>query len=351
MEERLKIVNNILEITDENKVPIEIKDIKLEFSCNKYSSKKNSIYHITLNDKHLSKRCKYNIKYSCVSCHAIHIVGTTQFLRKVNKCSHRCNLCVNTDEKKSRIDCDVHVKVQKKTLQEQQRESIQTFNEYDDDFKENYYKRHLTDDDYKRISKNIISIQNGKLSVQDLEFWSVFKTNNQMLFTSVFYDKTNDVIIKANQPILKCDNCTQEWRAKGLEKFKNCYRILCKDCTLCNRTYKIRNTQNCIRECVLYQSQLEYKFINWCNNSGMIVRNGPIISYDFEGKTRKYRVDFQINDILIEIGHQTQVQSGKWKAKEDAVKEEISKGYYKDYYMITPKNWVQSLNKIKGKAK
>ncbi len=351
MEERLKLVNNILEITDENKVPIEINDIKLEFSCNKYSSKKNSIYHITLNDKHLSKRCKYNIKYSCVSCHAIHIVGTTQFLRKVNKCSHRCNLCVNTDEKKNRIDCDVHVKFQKKTLQEQQRESIQTFNEYDDDFKENYYKQHLTDDDYKRISKNIISIQNGKLSVQDLEFWSVFKTNNQMLFTSVFYDKTNDVIIKANQPILKCDNCTQEWRAKGLEKFKNCYRILCKDCTLCNRTYKIRNTQNCIRECVLYQSQLEYKFINWCNNSGMIVRNGPIIPYDFEGKTRKYRVDFQINDILIEIGHQTQVQSGKWKAKEDAVKEEISKGYYKDYYMITPKNWVQSLNKIKGKAK
>jgi hypothetical protein len=343
MEERLKIVNNILEITDANKIPIEINDIKLEFSCNKYSSKKNSIYHITLNDKHLSKRCKYNIKYKCVSCYTVHIVGTTQFLRKVNKCSHRCNLCVNKDENK-RLE---HSNFLKKTLQEQQRESIQAFDEYDDDFKDAYYKQHLTDDDYKRISKNIISIQNGKFKVQDLEFWSVFKTNNQILFTSVFYDKTNDVIIKANQPILKCDNCTQEWRAKGLEKFKNCYRILCKDCTLCNRTYKIRNTQNCIRECVLYQSQLEYKFINWCNNSGIIVRNGPIIL----GKTRKYRVDFQINDILIEIGHQLQVQSGKWKAKEDAVKEEINKGYYKDYYMITPKNWVQSLNKIKGKAK
>lgn len=355
MEERLKIVNNILEITDENKVPIEIKDIKLEFSCNKYSSKKNSIYHITLNDKHLSKRCKYNIKYSCVSCHAIHIVGTTQFLRKVNKCSHRCNLCVNTDEKK-RLEHkeflqNYHKLPTKLSLQEQQRESIQAFDEYDDDFKENYYKQHLTDDDYKRISKNIISIQNGKFTVQDLEFWSVFKTNNQMLFTSVFYDKNNDVIIKANQPILKCDNCTQEWRAKGLEKFKNCYRILCKDCTLCNRTYKIRNTQNCIRECVLYQSQPEYKFINWCNNSGIIVRNGPYIPYVFDGKTRKYRVDFQINDILIEIGHQLQLETGKWKAKEDAVYEEISKGFYKEYYLITPKNWVQSLNKIKGKAK
>ena len=60
MDERLKILNNIIEIRKDN-IPIEIKNIKLEFSCNKYSSKKNSIYHITLNDKHLSKKDTFNI--------------------------------------------------------------------------------------------------------------------------------------------------------------------------------------------------------------------------------------------------------------------------------------------------
>jgi hypothetical protein len=357
MDERLKIVNNILEITDENKNPLEINDIKLEFSCNKYSSKKNSIYHVILNEKHLSKRNKYNIKYRCVACNTIHIVGTTQFLRKIAKCSHRCNICVNTDENKRQVHSislksrnNVDVPLQKPrnlSLQELREESLRAFEEYDDDFKENYYKNHLTDDDYKRISKNIISIQNGKFTLQELEFWSVFKTNNQMLFTSLFYNKANDTIIQANQPILKCDNCIQEWRAKGLGKFKNCYKILCKDCTLCNRTYKIRNTQNCIRECVLYQSQLEYKFISWCNNSGIIVRNGPIIPYDFDGKSRKYRVDFQIDNILIEIKDNHIWQQGIWKAKEDAVKAEIEKAVYEDYYLITPQNWVQSLNKLK----
>ena len=35
MDERLKILNNIIEITKDN-IPIEIKNIKLDFSCNKY---------------------------------------------------------------------------------------------------------------------------------------------------------------------------------------------------------------------------------------------------------------------------------------------------------------------------
>ena len=362
MEERLKIVNNILAISDENNNPFDIKNIKLEFSCNKYSSKKNSIYHITLNSntshpKHLSKRDKYNIKYKCVTCDGVHIVGTTQFIRKVNKCSYRCNLCVNKEESKRSYvqqssNHEMITEEKPKTSLELRIDSIKAFEEYDDEFKEDYFKAHLTDDDYMRISKNLISIQNGKYLTKDLDFWSIFKTNNQMLFTSIFYDKTNDIIIKGNQPILKCDNCDSIWRAKVLEKFKNCYRILCKDCTLCNKTFKIRNMQNCIKEKVLYQSQLEYKFVTWCNNSGIVVKNGPIIEYLFEGKIRKYKVDFQINEVLIEIKdnhvwHNMQVQSGKWKAKEDSVKEEIKQGIYKDYYLITPKNWVQYLNKIK----
>lgn len=351
MEERLKIVNNILEITDHNNNPLDISNIKLEFSCNKYSSKKNSIYHITLGTKHLSKRDKYSIKYKCVTCEAVHIVGTTQLLRKINKCSHRCNLCVNKDECKRQEQKDANPVPM--SLQEAREYSIKLFEGYDDEFRWGYYRSHLTEEDYMRVSKNILSIQNGKYNVNDLEYWSVFKTNNQMLFTSVFYDKVNDMVIKANQPILKCDNCSGTWRAKSLERFKNCYRILCKDCTLCNKTFKIRTTQNCIRKTVLYQSKLELKFINWCNNSGIVVNNGPIITYEFDGKIRKYKVDFQIKDILIEIKdnhiwHNMQVQSGIWKAKEDAVNDEVSKGKYKKYYLITPKCWMQSLNNLKN---
>ena len=365
MDERLKILNNIIEITKDN-IPIEIKNIKLDFSCNKYSSKKNSIYHITLNDNHLSKKDTLNIKYKCISCDSIHIVGTTQFLRKINKCSYRCSLCVNKDETKrlnhsyylSTLDNKNTKSILNKplitslSLEELKKESDKLFDDYDDDYKNIYYSYHLTDEDYKRISKNIISLQNGKYKIEDLEYWSVFKTNNQMLFSSVFYDKQNDLIIKANQPILRCDNCNNNWRAKTLEKYKNCYKILCSSCTLCNKTFKIRTAKNCINDIVLYQSKLELKFINWCNNNSIIVKNGPIISYTFLNIQRKYKIDFIINDLLIEIKdnhiwYKNDIKSGKNEAKINAVNELIKNGNYKEYYLITPDVWVNILKKIK----
>ena len=344
MEERQKIINNITEITKDN-IPIEIKSIRLDFSCNKYSSKKNSIYHITLNDKHVSKKDTLNFKYKCITCEANHIVGTTQFLRKINKCSYRCSLCVNTQQPpltQPQQPC--------LSLREQKTESDVLFDEYDDDFKDTYYSYHLTDEDYKRVSKNIISLQNGKYKIEDLEYWAVFKTNNQMLFSSVFYDKANDLIIKANQPILRCENCGNDWRAKTLEKFKNCHKILCSSCTLCNKTFKIRTTKNCVNDSILYQSKLELNFINWCNNNSIIVKNGPTIPYVFQGIERKYKVDFRINDLLIEIKDNHDIKSGKNDAKINAVKEAIEKGIYKEYYLITPDVWVNTLKTIKQQS-
>jgi hypothetical protein len=367
MDERLKILNNIVEITKDN-IPIEIKSIKLEFSCNKYSSKKNSIYHITLNDRHLSKRDALNIKYKCITCDAVHIVGTTQFLRKINKCSYRCSLCVNKDDTK-RLNHSYYllsldnkdtkggqcVPLHPLSLKEQKEESDRLFEEYDDDFKDTYYSYHLTNEDYKRISKNIISLQNGKYKIEDLEYWAVFKTNNQMLFSSVFYDNVNNLIIKANQPILRCDNCNNDWRAKTLEKYKNSHKILCSSCTLCNKTFKIRTTKNCINDIILYQSKLELNFINWCNNNSIIVKNGPVLSYVFQGIERKYKVDFMIKDLLIEIKdnhiwYRNDIKTGKNEAKINAVKEAIKNGDYKEYYLITPDIWVNTLKIIKQKS-
>jgi hypothetical protein len=361
MEERMKIINNIVEITDDIKEHVDIQDIKLEFTCNKYSSKKNNIYHVILNGIQLTKRNKYYIKYKCLTCSSLHIVGTTQFLRKVNKCSHRCYLCCNKDENNQHKEFfESYVapspEVKHKSLIDLKEESINLFHTYDDDFKDNYFKNHLTEDDYKRLSKNLKSLQNGKHIIDDdnLQYWPIFKTNNQMLFSSVFYDKINDMIVRAHQPIMQCDNCNKIWRAKTIEKFKNCYKILCQDCTFCNKTFKIRNTKNNINEPILYQSQLELKFINWCKNNNITVVNGPTIVYDFEGKQKKYKVAFRIGSILIEIKdnhiwHKRQLESGVWNAKEDAVHNEKKKGLYKEYHIITPRNWMLELKSLLNK--
>ena len=174
-----------------------------------------------------------------------------------------------------------------------------------------------------------------------------------MKFSSVIYDKYNDIIFKANQPIMKCNNCEKNWRCKSLELFKNCYKILCQDCKLCNRTFKIRPIKNINNNIIMYQSKLELKFIDWCASNNIVVNNGPNIDYIFNNKNRKYRVDFQINDILIEIKdfhiwHRNQVESGLWDTKKNAVDKYLIDKNLKKYFFITPNNWKQMLTELKN---
>jgi len=367
MDIRNQIVDSIIDIQSDN-ISIDISNIKLDYSINKYASIKNNIYHILLNNKQLSRHDKYVIKYKCITCNNIHTIGIIQFLRKLNKGSLCCYLCRNTfslEEKLLRtrntnrnIDNNID-KIKKESninlsVKELRNKNIELFHTYDDDFKDKYFSFHLTEEDYNRISKNIISFHNNNLNdISNYEYWSIFKSSNQMIFTSIMYNKIDNTVFKAHQPIMKCDICLRNWRAKSIERFKNTYKIMCNECLCVNKTYKIRQYKNCINEPIIYQSKLELKFINWCNNNNIIVMNGPKILYKFDNKERTYKVDFQINKYLIEIKdnhiwHRNEIDSGKWQAKEQAAYNliESNNEKYNDFYFINPINWVQQLNKL-----
>lgn len=367
MDNRKIIIDNILDINLDNK-NIEISSLSLNFSLNKYSAKKNNIWHLILNNTYLSKKDKYVIKYKCVTCDSIHNVSTTQFLRKINKCSLNCYLCRNTNlEKRNNQSLFMSLNnpnsknesndiiLNLKDILYIRNNSINMFDSYDNDFKDNYFEYHLTDEDYNRISKNILSFHNNNLNnITNYEYWSIYKVNNQINFTSVMYDKINNTIFKPHQPILKCDNCNQCWRAKSIEKFKNSLKILCKDCSFVSKTFKLRLFHNCNNEIVLYQSQLELKFIKWCNENKFGINNGPKISYIFNDTNLTYKIDFQINDILIDIKdnhiwHQKDLISGKWNAKELATSEFLKNSIYNYYLLLDSKNWIKQLNDIKLK--
>jgi len=358
------VLKSIMEIYREDGSLVLNPDIKMENSINKYSSKKNSIWHISLNGKHVSKKDVFTFKYRCPTCEAIHSVATTQFLRRMNNSSVRCYLCRNQETTKRqdhskwmRENNPQHVEKEeivsvKKTPHELEDESVMLFKSLDDDFQANYFSFHLTKEDYTRISKNVISFHNGHLvDICNYEYFPIFRVYNQMRFSSMFYDKVNNMLFKAHQPIMKCDNCGLSWRASSLDKFKNCYKILCKDCLCTNKIYKLRRTKNCTGNTVMYQSKLELKFVDWCNSRGIIVENGPKVEYKLGEKSLMYRVDFSVNNILVEIKddhiwHRRQVESGKWKCKEDAVCELVRLGIYKAFILLTPKNWNTEINKI-----
>jgi len=354
---RENIMNSILSIHDKkSKTEIPIMKKELVFEKSMYSSTNEKIWHIVINETHLRKTSDVIISYLCGNCNTINQVGTTQFLRRIRNEKTHCQHCSNDYRPeipaKKIADPIFEGKKDKVTFHQK---SLEEFDKCNDVYKASYLLSHLTEEDFERIRSKIISFGNGKyVDFENYEFWSIYRVANQMRYSSVIYDKKNDCIFKMDQPIVKCDNCLKPWRAKTLEGFKNDYKILCKDCKLCNRTFKLRPIENIARETIMYQSKLEKKFVEWCNEMQLLVRNGPSIPYVFGEKSHIYRVDFQIVDTLIEIKdfhiwHRNQIESGLWQTKLDAVNNYISEhADIEKYFFITPGNWNQSIKELVG---
>jgi hypothetical protein len=349
MQRQQQIIDSIIRIRSKStQQEIPIVSRRVEYETAKYSSKKDLIWHVYLNDARMVKKSDMLVQYQCSDCNSPIEVCTTQFLRKLRAgrtaCS-QCNLDILNSKPGHNISKHRPPKPPIQSIQEKHQSSIAEFQTYPEEYQQSYFLNHLTSEDFDRLRPKIISICNGKYTnLQEFEYWSIYKVHNQMAFSSVLYHIPTNTIVKANQPIMKCDHCGQTWRAKLLERYKNCYKVMCVDCTLCNRTFKIRAMHNMQGEKIMYQSKPEKRFVEWCNHNALLVTNGPNIPYFWDGKDRTYKVDFQVGGYLIEIKdfhiwHKNQVASGKWGAKENAAIEWCKNNEnIKGYRMMTPQN-------------
>jgi hypothetical protein len=348
MQERQKIINNITNITDDSGNKIQLVDggIRLQFNDNMYSAKKLAIWQIFINRKRLTKTSKYIFEYNCVSCGSKHSLCPIALIRKVNKCSLTCIECLQNAYP---VLHQIHM-----TYVGKRDAAIKTFDEMDDDYKSAYFRTHLTSDDYARISHNIVGFQNGKITdFENIEYWPIYNSTTQLSFTHIMYNTKTQTVFKPHQPIMKCDNCSKQWRADNIEKFKNHYRIYCQQC--CNTIYitlRYHTTRNINNSQILYSSQQELKFINWCNNNGILVNNGPNINYEFAGQTKTYRIGFLIGKMLIDIKdniwQRDEEPSANWQAKETATRSLVATGQYNEYIIITPKTWITNIKYLKN---
>jgi hypothetical protein len=352
---RKNILDSITEIKNkDDNATINIETKALAFETSKFSSVKNNIWHVYINGIKIIKKTNFIFYYKCLNCQNINSCGSTQILRKIRQCKGQCFQCNNINLNSKKHPIKTKEEIMQTTLKEIYENSKKEFENYPEQYKNSYFLSHLSENDYNRIKPNIISFCNGNMKyIENYDYWPIYKVNNQMKFSYVIYDKKTNTIFKAHQPIIKCDNCEKEWRCKSLEGFKNCYKILCPDCKLCNRTFKIRPIKNINNDIITYQSKLELKFINWCASNLLIVKNGPSIDYIFNNKKHKYRVDFQIKNILIEIKdfhiwHKNQVDSGLWDEKLNTVNQYINnnENEFKKYFFITPNNWTQMIKEI-----
>ena len=367
------LLNNVIEV--KNKKTDEILDLTklyIDKIAHIYSSTKVPVYRFIYEENIIKKNNDYQIKYKCIMCDSIREVALNNTLRKINKNMIRCNTCKELYEFKKQNQSEYikntfknHGKIIQKiredkinlTLLDKLKMDQKIFNNYDDDFKDNYFKRNMTIEEFNYIRPKIVSIQNGKYNLfqnNDLVYYPIVSISNQTRFCPYLYSISRNSLEKIHGLIIKCDNCDSLFKSKDLHSHKNKIKTLCIDCNLTNNIFKIRSYCNFSNEKILYQSKFELKFIRFCNEHKIYIIKGPKIEYYWNNKQRTYKIDFAIPKLkyLIEIKdnhcwHLDNLNTGKWQSKENGVHEYIkSNDNYDKFIMIFPKKYVNLTKKI-----
>ena len=360
--------DSIIEIwdkkTDEKINNDEIKVLKV---INKYSNTKKPIYKFFIREKEISRNNSFVVKYKCISCKIINTITLNLFLRKIHKKILNCNICKNSDENKrleqsllmlKKYNSDIQyvrkekVKIKSFNLNELIELSKKKWEEMDEDFKEKYYLKHLSLDEFDRIKDKIISINNDKImNLDSFRYIPNFILFNQTQFNPVLINESENRYEKIIYIKYKCENCSNFFVNRDLYIQKNRIKIFCKDCNFTNKTFKIRKLKIDDID-INYQSNYEKHFIIWCKEKKIKISNGPTIKYLWNLKEHNYRIDFTLPDqkYLIElkdnhIWQKKDLNSGKFDAKKQSA-EIYAKNIGFRYLVIFPKNMTEFKNKI-----
>jgi len=310
---------------------------ELKYYIDKYSSVKIENMRLFSNDK-LIKTKNTKITYICPTCNVEHTILLKKFLLKNTLL---CSSCRETDEKRNKQSNFIKksfkefgkVKSFKNFIEDKILDinekielSIKEFNNESDFFKNKYFDNHLTVDQFNEIKDKIYEVNNVIMN-KNFKYIEILKVNNQMKYSSFLYDEENDRLINFNNIHYICDSCSDLFSTsrKPKEKYLKNKKILCKQCYLSNRTFKIKSTKNINNKNIRYQSNPELILINFCNENNILIENGPKVEFFFNDKKRIYNIDYYIPKykLIIEIKadhiwHKKQVESGKWFLKEKA---------------------------------
>ncbi len=346
--------------------------IDIQLIAAKYSNTKKPIYKIMLDNKPISRNNSYLVKYACLTCNTIQEITLNLFVRKISQEGKCCVVCRNQDEEKSKTHSEfmklnaksvingTYEKPEKElnkslTLLEHLAKSETDWNMEDDDFKSRYELQHLTVSEFERIRNIIKGVNNEK--IKDLSGWDYipnYRVWNQTRYTPMLVNKTLNLVEKPYYVTFDCENCESRFCHRDIEIVKNKLKIYCKDCSFTNRTFRIRTLTMKNGEKIKWQSIPERRFIEWCEENSISIKNGPNIEYEFDGSKKTYKVDFELPSYkyLVELKdnhcwYKQQVLSGKQPAKEIAAKKWCESNKYK-YHMLFPKTIQEFKTKLKS---
>ena len=313
-----------------------------------YSNTTIPVYTLLFNNVTLKNKNHIAVEYRCITCQTPTTVALGNFKRKLNKDLKKCIHC-QFGEQENHLSNQACIS----TIEKIKNAQLEFENE-DDDFKHMYFRKHLTKDDFERIKKTIVSIQNGIISQQDftkLEYYPITRVYNQTKYLPCMYDAEKDTFVKLNFITYKCELCESKFINKDLFIQKNKFKILCEDCNFCNDTITVKTTKNAFDESLTYKSKCELKFINYCNKNRIRVINGPKITYNWNNQEKTFKINFYIPDLghLVELNDNHEfkknIKCEKWKVKEEAAKNYCQHNNF-TFKLIHTKNYTKECSYI-----
>ena len=331
------MINNEIKILCRCIIKVYNKEVHIEGKFNpilfrhKYSSSLNKTIRLE-NNNFILPLNGFIVEYVCPTCNIINFIILKKFLLKTTL---RCHKCRESDQNKKnkqslyvKMSLNEHGKIIPKENKKDNIISLmnndeiikfsnQSFENESELFKINYYLKTPTEYEFNSI-KNKIKVE--KITID--KYYPCIRTTHSHKYSPKILDNMGNLHL-LNKIIYKCECCENEFEGRHLKKRINQYKILCRNCTLCNKSFKIRYTNNIKGNKVRYQSLLELDLINFCNLYLIEIVNGPYVDYYFNQKNHKYLINFRIENILIEIKdnhkwHRDEVNSGKWQSKENS---------------------------------
>lgn len=287
----------------------------------------------------------YGFYYKCPNC--LEEVGPVKLFtlkRRISQERKLCLLCANYDldkrasQKLIRARDKVVIKKEKdKTTAEIIADSEAEFQNETDEFRNAYCSKHITMQDYEKVKRRIVAIQNGKFKCLDrFQYLPFVKVNNSVKYIPRMLDTMTDKFEKLEYVTWKCQICenvftNRDWHIQKPNVDKG---ILCHDCSFCNRIFKPRLAKTFFGASIRFQSNPEKGMIDFCNANHIVIENGPVLEYFWNKKTRRYFVDFCLPEfgIWLEIKdyhhwHRENLANGKWQAKENVASRCLPEGY------------------------
>lgn len=305
------LLNSIIKIedTDGNKILYSNLDVKY------IKSKRSKVYSWILFIDDIpctSKKRNYKITYQC-RCGSIHTILLRKFLQKTK---FRCQHCLQ-DKNFGGIGSN-NPNRQVKQVKERKPKNFQLES---NTFKNNYFEKHLTLDEFNKWIYKIYQI-NDIVITNDIRnkiiYIPYYPCNNQSKYTDVI--SLDGKIISIKTIYLKCDICGKIHKVHTNNiKNKNIAYVKCQQCALSNTTFPIRKY---LDTNLTYQSSVEKQFLDICFEHNINVKNGLKIPYIWNNKIHNYISDFYLQDynFIIEIKsnnifYRQQKASGKLDAK------------------------------------